>query len=531
MGSLYRSGLAFFSRSPVIHPFLFAVFPIFFLWAQNVEEFSEFSDPLSFAVPILISLAFTVVALPIATLILRDVRKAGLVVVLILVAFFAYGHVYNFIVESDIIGFPRQRNFLVGWLIFFMIIGPLSLFIRSDLRGTTNSLNAIAAILVAFSLITIIGDKVGGGSDVPSRSNLAGSDLVVGGGQPDFLPDVYYIIPDAFTSPGNFKDTLGEDLGVFTRFLKDRGFYVSDQARSNYSHTTTSLASSLNMEHIAYLADVMPEGSIDPVPLADLIRKNSVFEFFRSQGYEIVHTRESWVLEETDDELINCAAHVLTSFHADDFSGALIRTTALEPVLKFFDVLESRLQSQALCEFSAIVDANTKFEGPKFVFAHLFVPHPPYIFGRNGEDVSGGTSTTDYSLDQLYVDQSVFVANELQKVVERLLADPAYEPIIIIQGDHGTAFGGDSYEVDNYFERMGILNAYHLPRGGNDDLYESITPVNSFRVVLNHYFGTELELLPDTNYFTNTGIGKFNFKDVTNILDGSPSSTTPVKDP
>jgi len=218
---------------------------------------------------------------------------------------------------------------------------------------------------------------------------------------------------------------------------------------------------------------------------------------------------------------------VLTSFHADDFSGALIRTTALEPLLKFFDVLESRLQSQSLCEFDVISDAKTRFDGPKFVFVHLFVPHPPYIFGRNGEDVSGGTSTTDYSLADLYVGQAVFVAKELQKSVERLLADPNYEPVIIIQSDHGTAFGGNAYEEDNYLERMGILNAYHLPRGGNENLYESITPVNSFRVVLNRYFGTDLELQPDTNFFTNTDVGKFNFKDVTAFLDDAATSVAP----
>jgi hypothetical protein len=280
------------------------------------------------------------------------------------------------------------------------------------------------------------------------------------------------------------------------------------------------------MMHVDYLADVMPPRSTDQAVFPDLIRGNSVFEFFRSQGYQIVHTRESWV--ENDDDLVrSCAAHVLTSFQADDFSGALIRTTALEPVLKFFDILESRLQNQAQCDFSTIVDISEQVEGPKFVFAHLSVPHPPYIFGRNGEQVSGGTSTTDYSIEELYVDQAVFVSKRLQDVVEGLLSDPAYEPVIIIQADHGTAFGGGGDDEANYFERMGILNAYHLPRGGNDELYESITPVNSFRVVLNRYFDTGLELLPDTSYFTNTSLGKFNFRDVTNIVTKSRVSTNP----
>jgi hypothetical protein len=48
---------------------------------------------------------------------------------------------------------------------------------------------------------------------------------------------------------------------------------------------------------------------------------------------------------------------------------------------------------------------------------------------------------------------------------------------------------------------MRILNAYYLPDAGGGELYESISPVNSFRVLFNTYFGGKLELLADTAYF------------------------------
>jgi hypothetical protein len=53
------------------------------------------------------------------------------------------------------------------------------------------------------------------------------------------------------------------------------------------------------------------------------------------------------------------------------------------------------------------------------------------------------------------------------------------------------------------WERTSILNAYYLPNGGSQDLYPTISPVNSFRIVLNTYFGTNLELLPSETYFTS----------------------------
>ena len=48
---------------------------------------------------------------------------------------------------------------------------------------------------------------------------------------------------------------------------------------------------------------------------------------------------------------------------------------------------------------------------------------------------------------------------------------------------------------------MRIFNAYYLPEGGNENLYETITPVNTFRVVFNTYFGGRYELLPDKSWY------------------------------
>ncbi len=63
-------------------------------------------------------------------------------------------------------------------------------------------------------------------------------------------------------------------------------------------------------------------------------------------------------------------------------------------------------------------------------------------------------------------------------------------PIIIIQGDHGFWTGTN----------LPILNAYYLPGDAADALYPTISPVNSFRLIFDHYFGTDLGLLEDASY-------------------------------
>jgi len=87
--------------------------------------------------------------------------------------------------------------------------------------------------------------------------------------------------------------------------------------------------------------------------------------------------------------------------------------------------------------------------------------------------------------------------------LEAILSESARPTIIVRQGDHGPGAMLDWADVDNTYlkERMPILNAYYLPNNGDIHLYDSITPVNTFRVIFNHYFGTDYELLDDKSYF------------------------------
>ena len=67
---------------------------------------------------------------------------------------------------------------------------------------------------------------------------------------------------------------------------------------------------------------------------------------------------------------------------------------------------------------------------------------------------------------------------------------------------------------------MSILNALYLPQVDHQTLYDSITPVNTFRMILNSYFGTNYELVKDENYWSNGGYSFefFNVKDKINAF-------------
>jgi hypothetical protein len=179
--------------------------------------------------------------------------------------------------------------------------------------------------------------------------------------------------------------------------------------------------------------------------------------------------------------------------------------------------------------FEAVPEAVT-VPGPKFVFIHVPAPHWPLVFGPDGEKLSPvvhpqpktlaaynfwlETYLHDYPREVTYLNQ------KLQETVSWILDNSSQPPIIIIEGDHGSrAYLNFTSASDSCIrERFGILNAYYLPDNGSEHLYDSITPVNSFRVILDTYFGTNLGLLEDTSYFATT-IHPYEFIDVTSQID------------
>jgi hypothetical protein len=140
------------------------------------------------------------------------------------------------------------------------------------------------------------------------------------------------------------------------------------------------------------------------------------------------------------------------------------------------------------------------------------------IFGPNGEFVDQSAPFTLASdLEALeglegmigYRDQVTYINKRIEHILKMILMNSETEPIIILQGDHGGPMGGP-IPIE---ARMSILNAYYLPYGGSELLYDSISPVNTFRLIFNYYFGGEYELLADEAYYSPID-DIFNFQDL-----------------
>jgi hypothetical protein len=324
-------------------------------------------------------------------------------------------------------------------------------------------------------------------------------------------PDIFYIILDGYGRGDVLADLYGFDNQPFLDSLRRKGFYVADQSHTNYIQTIFSIPSGLNFSYIA------PHGEDESgqAYFSGLVRRNKIMAMLKRCGYRTVAFESGFFF--TNRPVVDI--YLELGLGLNEFENLLLADSPVDVLAEELDLELSEHSYEAhrqrvLYTFEKLGEMP-QMPGPKFVFAHIISPHPPFIFDQAGQPVEPKYSYyigdgDDYqgSLEEYlagYPAQVQFVNQKLEQVFDSLLADSKKPPVIIIQGDHGpgSRLVWDAPEQTCLWERTPILNAYYLPGAGEGWLYPSISPVNSFRVVLNAYFGTNLTLLPDATYFSS----------------------------
>lgn len=504
-------------KQVVIHPFLFALFPALFLFGSN-NKFFELSVVFR---PALLSLAVVSIAWAALSAVLRDKRQSAIPVSIAVLGLFSFQAVSdaltNLASEQGIQGLSTGHQIIVGCLALALAGALLCLKLKKYLDPITYLMNVVGTILVAVPLTTVAIDRLVGGEVremMPPRDafEAALNEPITAGER----PDIYYIVTDGYGRADVLLDEYGFDNSEFLDYLRQKGFYVAAQSRSNYPQTLLSIASSLNF---AYLDEVLGNklGDLqDRRFVRELLRDSRTVRMLKKAGYSTV----AFASEFYEAEIADPDLEVTQWWFPNLFETGLVNMTPLpwlmgkanSPLL--YDLHRMRI----LYSFERLAEMP-KIPGPKFVYAHIFVGHPPFVFGPNGEEITPdrpynwdegeayvtnpGASLAEYH--DRYRGQVTFLNSRLKAAVERILADSERPPVIIVHGDHGPGSGLNMTELGktDVRERYSIFNAYYLPGDAPpQQLYESITPVNTFRVVLNRYLGTKYPLLKDESFYT-----------------------------
>jgi len=499
--------LPWLQRVP-LHPFLFAMYPILALLAFNISEV----DYSSGVRPLILSILATGILILIFYLIYRDWKRTALISTIILILFFSYGHIYISLKGVEVGGFYlfRHRTLVPIWIILTVL--TIWWTSRKSLNTTpvTYALNIVGFFLFILPIIQMVSFFVQSQvSQTNAEKNTSALNLKVRN-QP---PDIYYIILDGYGRSDVLKSQFGYDNSDFLNSLRDQGFFVADCAQSNYAQTQLSLASSLNFNYIDALSDRFAPGSDDRTGLDALIHHGLVRQSLEKAGYTTVAFATGFLATELSD-----ADYFLGPRRSlgelNEFEALLMETTfarLLQDSNRFgMQTSGSELYRERTLFTLDKLDKLSYIKGPKFVFAHLVIPHPPYVFGPTGGPVEAaevGTTKTQQGASH-YRDQAFYVSNRMKEIVPRIIANSKTPPIIIIQGDHGPTVPSGPQA------RMRNLNVYFLP-GADKAVYPTITPVNTFRVIFNQYFGQNLKLLDDVSLYSDYE-DPFNFKVIPN---------------
>ena len=194
---------------------------------------------------------------------------------------------------------------------------------------------------------------------------------------------------------------------------------------------------------------------------------------------------------------------------------------------------EDDLRQATICALENFSESGKIFEEPVFVWGHVMLPHPPWIFGPNGEKVIPGQPLllaenpefrdSGWEPKKQYIQQVEFANMMTKQSIEKILEDNQ-NVIIIIQGDHGTAWdlNWETPSTNDVSQRLRNFDAIYLPDENKRlELMDDRSLVNTFRIIFNLYYGSNYEIMEDKLYWSTNAL-PYNFKDVTNMMQEIP---------
>ena len=522
----------------IIYPLLFAIFPLLSFYGANATDVS--SSDFNLAPFFLLSILAAVGAWSLALLLTKNTRRSSVLTTAFLAVFFTFGRVDDLFSDklSELViplgpGIGPSKLLLILSAVFLTGVWfGVSKLTPQGLDKLSSTLMLVAVVSVTATLITAVPVYLTAGKTTDGQTKLseASSDRA----DKQTSPDVYYILLDGYARSDILSEDFDFDNSDFLTSLDERGFYVADAANTNYAHTQLSVPSTFNMKYVNYLADELGEGSSNKAELKNLTQYNEVGNIFKSFGYKYINIGTQWgwtktsPIQDLEVKADNTKETKILNIELDEFALVFLQTTILKPWIE--TDIKGTMVTQILNAVEKVENVPL-IDEPTFTFAHFLLPHPPYLFDKDGI-IPGQTQLEldnhGFSDKGMYVEQTIYTNKIALSLVDTILANSDTPPIIVIASDHGPAStlsprefqetDPTKFDIEGIKERMAILNAYYFPDKNYEKLYPNISPVNSFRLVLSQYFNQDLDLLPDESYLTDNKENLYRFSDVTRLM-------------
>lgn len=478
------------------YPFFLVLLPVFIL--THIER--EYHGAIDYSLvydEILWLLIVPPLAYGFAWVVSRSHRKAGMIALAMLLVWYFFGEIKDTLRES----WPRtvwqSYSLLIPtFLILLVLVALLIIRSKSRFERTYLFVNTVLILFVIFDLGTVLWDSVNRKTTQKQVFNWSSDSA---------KPDIYYFIFDSYTSSSFLREKFGYDNSRIDSVLVKKGFRVIPFSQSNYNLTPFSLSSTF---HLEYLTDMDTAKDIylkSYLPGVQKVYENPLFPTMHQLGYEI-YNHSIFDVRSYPSTVPGFDIWALNSIYLQhnlwkkmmkdvswQFKYPLFGITS-QGIVEYAD-RRDRHDSTALRHiYETIKKPSAK---PKFVYGHLFIPHSPYTFDSAGNKIAPiGIMPPEEDM-KAYTQQIAYVNTIITKLADEIISGSKKPLVIIIQGDHGYRFFDKSkkqWEFPNF-------NAIYFSNGDYHLLHDSISNVNTFRVVANTYFKQQYPLLQGNRYF------------------------------
>lgn len=489
-------------------PYFLIGVPLLYLLHISTEYYSVFSIA-NLITPVsgwFIGVSFMLFFL--ISLIWPSLLKYAPVVFCLEAFFFFFGSFYDFLRLH--IPFIARYKYLIPLLIGGII--AISLIIRKN-KGHNQKLflylNTLFIILVAIDLVQSVAVNSTNGRSkfwFTPKYDPVFAQAICDSCQ---KPDIYFILLDEYAGESSLKKFWNFDNSELDSFLRKNDFYYANRSISNYNSTPFSVGSTLNMDYhtkdFFKLIDVSQfcEGvrTIENNAVCNLLKENgysiinqSIFRipgsdagpdpFFFSTATKVIMAQTFWGRMKSD---IGWHWGFLRNTQADNEKERITelprnRASRQRTINTYNDLL--RISEQPAPH-------------PVFVYTHLLLPHGPYFFDSTGHFTPEDTWYRPPHRMEAYLAQLKYTNSVIRNLVTHLKNEGTRPRIIIIQSDHGYRLlpaDEESFEFNN-------LLAVYFPDRDYAQLYDSISSVNTFRVLFRKYFKVTVPLLKDSTIY------------------------------
>lgn len=482
-------------------PFYTLLLPVFFV-LHGVRENFGFILAADY-LPLILFYCISAIALyGIFYLLYRKQIKAGIVTFFILSFFLFYGFMQDFLKEY----LPRINRYTILIPAFFILLAILAIILKKAKQSFFQLnffLNCLLIIYTVYDFSVILIKTIFPPKDKFSvYSPVANRDYRVCKNCPK--PDIYFLVFDEYASSVCLKTDFDYDNSQLDSFLINKQFRIQKYSSGNYNFTPFSISSILNM---SYINGIDPNAitSDDYARCNKLIRDNELIKYLSLSGYDIINYSIFDMAgnpSPVDQDFLPLKARLIT----DRTLWGRVKRDILWNI--FYGKFEIKWLSENT-EYSyqknndRLLDlvkkeSRIKSNKPRFIYAHYNMPHPPYYFDKSGKLNPKNKLAHNYDGDkELYLGYVWYTNTKIQELVNNILYNSGGDAVIIVMGDHG--FRNDKAMPHHVF--LQNQNAIYLPDKNYTLVYDSITGVNQFRVLINTLFKANVPLLKDSTSF------------------------------